>query len=276
MRALSWQIGAYKMSTFRKKINYIMDKFGYKIEKASPAIRFHQAALEYNLILSKQICEEYDYTVQAGAFIGLRLLPNPSWGALDVTAKLVGAYEEQLSPLILEAVAQRPDCVVNIGCADGYYAVGLRRLLPDAAVLAFDIDPRAEAELAQTESLNGVRVAYHAGYDWARPLPEIMACSKPFFVLDCEGAEQHLPEIPAELVAKSTFLIETHDSNVPGVTRQLSEFLSPSHAVVEIVEGGRNPFLYPALRNLDCLEKYLLLSEFRGRDSVKWIYAAPK
>ena len=33
--------------------------------------------------------------------------------------------------------------VVNVGCAEGYYAIGMARLMPNSLFLAFDINPKA-------------------------------------------------------------------------------------------------------------------------------------
>jgi len=49
-----------------------------------------------------------------------------------------------------------PPAVITVGCAEGYYAVGLARLFPQAAIFAFDTDPKAQLICRQTASLNQV------------------------------------------------------------------------------------------------------------------------
>ena len=264
------------MSSLRKTLNRFVKLAGYQIERTDPSARFFRASTDYNEQMTRKIAADLGGAVQGGVFKGLKLIPDTSWSASDLVAKLLGSYEEELHPAIAQVVAQQPDCIVNVGCADGYYAVGLRRLLPDAEVYAFDIDPRAQREVEETQALNGVSVRFRARFDCAEPLTEFMAYAKPFFVFDCEGYEQHIPEMRPELVARSTFLIETHDLFVPGVTARLVEFLHPTHEVSVISEGARNPHLYPALQNLGSLEKYLMLCEFRGPGGNQWIYAKPQ
>ena len=59
-------------------------------------------------------------------------------------AKLLGCYEQRLQPYISAAIEKRYSTVLNIGCAEGYYAVGLARAMSDAKPLAFDTDPKAQ------------------------------------------------------------------------------------------------------------------------------------
>ena len=58
--------------------------------------------------------------------------------------KLIGSYEEEVHPIIEEIIRRRYSIVVNIGCAEGYYAVGFALRIPDAIVYAFDVDTTAQ------------------------------------------------------------------------------------------------------------------------------------
>src|SRR5271165_2199287 len=83
--------------------------------------------------------------VQRGPFAGTAILQEKSWGnAGDLAAKLLGFYEEELHDAVEEAIAGNPDLVLNVGCAEGFYAVGLARRLPESRVIAFDIDQPAQ------------------------------------------------------------------------------------------------------------------------------------
>ena len=46
--------------------------------------------------------------------------------------KLLGCYEAALQPHLLALAEGRPVVVQKIGCAEGWYAVGMARLLPNA------------------------------------------------------------------------------------------------------------------------------------------------
>lgn len=80
---------------------------------------------------------------------GTKVLQGPLRG-LDFTeqsaerchiAKLLGCYEQPLQPYITTAIEKDYATILNIGCAEGYYAVGLARAMPGTTSLALDTDP---------------------------------------------------------------------------------------------------------------------------------------
>jgi hypothetical protein len=60
---------------------------------------------------------------------------------VDASAKFLGTYEQELHGVIEKAMESHPKFVLNIGCAEGFYAVGLAIRLNDAQVFAADSDP---------------------------------------------------------------------------------------------------------------------------------------
>jgi SAM-dependent methyltransferase len=127
-------------------------------------------------------------------------------------SRYIGSYEHELHPAITGSVARGYDAVLNIGCAEGYYAVGLARLLADAQVFAYDILPDARAKCAALAAANGVadrltvgelfRTADFAGFAGRRTL---LFC-------DIEGGEFGLLD-PAQAPAlrDMDIIIELHE-----------------------------------------------------------------
>src|SRR4051812_47184783 len=93
-------------------------------------------------------------TVVGGPFAGMAYIDHATEGAL--VPRLFGTYESELHPHFAAILAQGLDCVIDVGCAEGYYAVGLARIAPEVTVYAHDIDPRAQAECAALAARNGV------------------------------------------------------------------------------------------------------------------------
>ena len=94
--------------------------------------------------------------VLSGPFQGMILPDEESWGDGDRGSKILGCYEINLHQVLLIAVGRKPSVIVNVGCAEGYYAVGLARLLPEVTVHAFDIDKRAQIACKKGAERNGV------------------------------------------------------------------------------------------------------------------------
>src|SRR5206468_6903171 len=74
----------------------------------------------------------------------------------EVLPKLVGTYECELIPAI-EAICQAGcDRIVDIGAAEGYYAVGMAMRNPRAEIVSFEMNPSARYYLRRLAQRNGV------------------------------------------------------------------------------------------------------------------------
>ena len=211
--------------------------------------------------------------VVRGPFAGLRLSAERTWSDYDTVSKLIGSYECELHNAVDDIVARTPDGVINVGAADGYYAFGMKRLLPNAATFTVEIDRTFDAAVADMAKLNSVSVEPVIDFSFSDPGPVISALSLPAFVVDCEGCEAGIVHMPGELRKRSLFLIELHEMFVPGVTEALAQSLSETHAVTLIDPEPRDPRLYPELADFHEIEAFLLLWEFRATN--RWLYARP-
>src|ERR1700722_2566319 len=99
------------------------------LRKSIPA-RFRPIGYLESLARQQTSCR-----VRTGPFAGMR------YGSVSVGSayipKLLGIYERELSSFIEAACLKRPDLIVDVGAAEGYYAVGLAVRNPTAKVIAF-------------------------------------------------------------------------------------------------------------------------------------------
>ena len=96
-----------------------------------------------------------ELTVRHGPFAGMRYPAAESVGSA-LFPKLLGSYEQELHPWVERLCHNHYTEVVDVGCAEGYYAVGLALRLPGARVYAFDVSPHAMRRCADMARLNGV------------------------------------------------------------------------------------------------------------------------
>jgi ribosomal protein L11 methylase PrmA len=73
----------------------------------------------------------------------------------------VGTYELELSDIIEKIVRHGYTRVLNIGCAEGYYAIGLALRDPAVEVFAFDTDPLSRMQTRRLARLNRVSHRVH-------------------------------------------------------------------------------------------------------------------
>lgn len=85
--------------------------------------------------------------------------PRFPWSNLDIVSKLLGTYEQELHPFLQKSRSTRYDCVADVGCAEGYYAVGLGRLYGRTRVFAYDISEESLEACRENAALNKISQA---------------------------------------------------------------------------------------------------------------------
>lgn len=179
----------------------------------------------------------------------------------DTSAKLLGSYEKELHPVIENLLADRFDSMVNIGCSDGYYAVGVaRRLPPGTRIYAFDIHQPYREATEQTAAANNLGIQV-GSICTPEELLRICSGGRTLVISDCEGCEDEL--IRPELVPNATVLVELHpfaatDQNVP-------RRFAGTHDIELITSTGlREPSEYPELASLPRETQEMAVFEGRG------------
>ena len=188
------------------------------------------------------------------------------------SARLLGSYEASLHPVIEEIVARAYPLVIDIGAAEGYYAVGLALRMPGARVLARDADARAQDLCRALALRNGVqdRVAVgglfgHADFDQVTAQPSLVLC-------DIEGAEAELLDpVAAPGLLKADILVECHEGMVPGLTRTLTERFAASHRVQRIDRKLDAAVLPGWMEELSDLDRLIALWEWRA-SPTPWLW----
>src|SRR6478752_2830493 len=94
-----------------------------------------------SLVLANTFVAQHGAKILGGPFAGMEYVSVATEGAL--VPRLLGSYESELHPHLQAFAEEGLDCVIDVGCAEGYYAVGLARMMPDVAVHAYDIDEKA-------------------------------------------------------------------------------------------------------------------------------------
>jgi hypothetical protein len=176
-----------------------------------------------------------DGCVNGGPFAGMRYVHGAVGSAY--VPKLLGIYERELNARIEQACALKFPLIVDIGAAEGYYAVGLARRNPNAHVIAFEMEEKGQAALKELAELNNVtsRVEIRGKCN-PEDLARVLATSERALVLcDVEGDEEILvnPEVIPSL-ALMHLLVEMHEFISAGITERVSKRFSATHNVRRI------------------------------------------
>src|SRR6266542_3465459 len=164
----------------------------------------------------KKISAKKELVVQSGPFRGMRYLSQLTSAdtllSHTVVPKLLGSYEAELHDALMRVCERQYRQIINIGCAEGYYAVGLALRLPDIQVFAFDMDSTNRAFCGEMARINGVagRI-FIRGECTRKELATLAAPGNSLIVCDCEGCELDLlrPDVTPGLLTCDV-IVELH------------------------------------------------------------------
>lgn len=217
--------------------------------------------------------ERHGERVLHGPFRGLAYPPGLVGRVHHLTAKLLGTYEEELAEVLREEIEQRPPLFVDLGAADGYYAVGFALASPDTAVHAYEVDPVARRQLRALARANRARVELHGPANADRLAAHDLDGA--LVLCDIEGAEADVldPEAAPGL-ADAVLVVEVHPLPGGGDTEAIMRRrFEPTHAIDSIRPRERDPAAYRELDGAPGWES--ALDELRfGRTS--WLVMRPR
>lgn len=201
--------------------------------------------------IERQVAAHYEsaggLTVQGGVFAGMRYIRIPANHGF--IPKLLGFYEEELHP-VWQTLAQTPyDRMINVGSAEGYYAVGFALKQPRLTVYTFDSEPREQAMCREMTRINGVESRVHVGGYCDAPTLQRLIEGKTLILSDREGCEYDLLD-PARVPALTyaDMLVEVHDFG--GDTRignALQARFAGTHDFQRVISRVRRADDYPLL-----------------------------
>lgn len=206
--------------------------------------------------------EKNGRTVKYGPFAGT-IYPLGAALSRHSIPKLLGTYEQELHSILRTIEQRKYELVIDIGSAEGYYAVGLARMLK-TKVLAYDPEPRERSYCESSARSNGVSqlvdmrgLFNKSDIHHYRDLRVLCIC-------DCEGFELQLFDEQSIIdVKKWDLLIELH-----GHAEEQLPRLNWPHKTCTVASAPRNE-LYSELNG--CGDQARLLSEWRSAGQ-SWLW----
>jgi len=177
-----------------------------------------------------ELVREQGCTLLGGPFQGMKY-PRQALLSRYGIPILFGSYELELHTVIEEAVAKRFERIIDIGCAEGYYAVGLARRT-EAIVYAFDCEPRERFYCREMARLNNVQDRVHVRSWCDERILKNTAIGRCLIISDCEGYEVNLfsDDIVPSL-KNCDLIIEVHEGTEVDVRSLLTQRFRNSHHV---------------------------------------------
>lgn len=180
----------------------------------------------------RAIYGDEEISVLTGPFKGMRYIDDRVWGPIE--PRWLGTYESELHGVITTVIQRGYETVIDVGSAEGYYAVGLARACPAAIVFSYEVDPWSRRQQRQMCSLNGVSNLFLVGRCTHDEMVR-RATDRTLLICDIEGFERDLLDPKrAPALMKIDILVEVHrcgDVTMKGMENHLRNRFSETHAI---------------------------------------------
>lgn len=207
--------------------------------------------------------------VKYGPFKGMALSDETWWGSYDLGAQCLGIYEYEIL-LELSSLLQNQDRMfIDIGAADGYYAVGALFSGLCKEVVCFEQSGEGRATIKRNWEDNGARgsliVAGEANDESLLALDNSVV-KDAVVLIDIEGAEFDILSAAAiEKLRLSTIILEVHNWVEDFIVKyaDLLRRLDPHFYIENISRKTIDHYSFPELRDMTDDNRALLSSERR-------------
>jgi hypothetical protein len=273
--------------TFKKLlIGFVKNDFFWRILKpmATTGIILNNLRLvnekEENTFKSKIDSLFDSLTVLNGPFKGLKYSSLDSVGS-SIYPKILGSYERELHKSLYEIFSEDYTEIIDVGCAEGYYAIGMARKFDNAKIYACDIDKRVQELCSKAAILNDVSDRVEIG---AEVTPALLGSfeftKKGLIICDCEGFEIELfNSHNIENLKQCDLIIELHDFINIKISGDLKKLFSKTHDIESIfsiddIHKAQN-YNYSELSGQTMEDKKKILGE--GRPAImEWVICRAK
>ena len=197
-----------------------------------------------------------DKKVMNGPFKGLIFSAGFS-AASSTYAKLLGSYEFEIHPYIYKVLQKKYATVFNIGCDDGYYALGFAFKMPDAVIQAYDSNLDAITTARELGKINNLQHQVNfSGKYTVENIERVNVKTNSLFIVDCEGAERDIfTAANVHKLVNADLIIELHINIYPDLEEYFTAVFAATHHI-QIVNSiddhlKANNYSYPQLVGLD-------------------------
>jgi hypothetical protein len=173
--------------------------------------------------------------IQGGPFQGIYFFTSSPWSGL--LAKLLGVYEAELTPTLVDWKGKQFSHVINIGSADGYHALGSAKLWPSAMIIAYETEQSGREILQESVMHNGFdgRIQCRSTCTPEEFQNVLKEASSGLVIMDVEGGEDELlADKSRDLLRSFHLIVELHDLRIDHLGDRLMERFSETHTISEV------------------------------------------
>ena len=230
----------------KKQIKSVLQKVSPDLFHAISSYRFFRYCQgrfeEFQKSFRTNVYGQGEIQILSGPFHGMQYYERVVWG--PITPKWLGSYENELHAPVSEALSGDYKTIIDVGAAEGYYAVGLAFKLPKCQVISYDVDPIARRRQRQLMELNRVTNLDIRKYCAHTDLENSIK-GRTLVIMDIEGFEYHLLDPnKAPRLRQADILVEIHEFeqlDLAAVQSTLTDRFQDSHHIEVISQSPASP-----------------------------------
>ncbi len=219
--------------------------------------------------VSLEVYELCKGVVRYGPFTGMAISSAPWWGKLDLGSQCLGLYEKEILDYLDGVTEHAYSIFIDIGAADGYYAVGMLLSKKVDHAVCFEMSAAGQSAIRENWSQNqqpGLLEVF--GEATPDSLCELLPgpLENGLVLVDIEGAEfELLTDAVLFLLSKSTVIVEIHNWIDDFITQYVAMIMRIGELFdIDVIERkNRNTDVFEELRDFTDDNRALLASESR-------------
>jgi hypothetical protein len=232
--------------------------------------------------LSEALALASNFTVQYGPFAGMRFAQESWWSAADRGSMILGMYEQEVLK-VLDDNHHGRDILVDVGAADGYYAIGCLKAGWVRHAYCFELSEHGRAAIRRNAELNqcaaNITILGEARPGFMAELEHKFNINpkQVFMIMDIEGGEADLLTASAlQSLSRSVSVVELHENQLaPSFITQFESSAAKAGLEITYVRTqDRNPSAYPELASWSDDDRWMLCSEGRAQ-LMRWAILQP-
>ncbi len=240
----------------------------------------NEIQMKKNKVLN-HLLKIYDYKVAHGMFKEMKLNNNIFWSRNDLITHILGVYEDHIMNELIKFSKQNDSVFIDIGAADGYFAVGAAYSGLFKKVYAFEIEEKGRESLNKNAKSNlcdkNILIKSEANFEGLKDI--INVHKRAVVLIDIEGDEFNLlNDQTLKLLSNCNIIVELHPALVKDGYQKQKELISFSKSFFNVSLLKRknyNPNMFEELDHFTDEERLLAFSEGR-EDNMSWLILESK
>jgi precorrin-6B methylase 2 len=237
-----------------------------------------ELAFEYRNKSDKELMHNIfhnQYIVHYGPFQNMKYIEYASGSRF--LPKILGSYEQPIHDWLYYSISKQYETIIDIGCAEGYYAVGMALKSPKSRIYAFDTNEKARKLCHELATLNNVadRITI-SSICTTKDLDNIIN-NNTLIICDIEGSEFDLIDpAKSKSLNYADMIIESHDylHGFCNITEELINRFYRTHIIEINIDYKRDLSKYEMLESVNNNIINEITNEGRGGGghAMKWLW----